>query len=100
MNKSSYLNLLGLAWRARKCTTGEELIINDMKHGKVKLLLLADDISSRTNKKLTDKCMTYQVPYMKVDDRYTLAHAIGKSERVAIGILDDGFAKKIISLLS
>lgn len=97
---NSYLNLLGLAWRARKCITGEELILQNMRNKKVKLLLIANDISPKTKKKLTDKCTTFQVPYMEVDDRKILAQAIGKSERVAIAILDEGFAKKFITMLS
>src|SRR5699024_6043459 len=98
--KSNYLNLVGLANRARKITIGEELIIKDIHAGKVTLLLISDDVCNQKKKKLQDKCTTYQVSYMEVDDRYTLGHAIGKSERVAIAILDNGFAKKIRTLLS
>lgn len=98
--KGNYLNLVGLAYRARKCSTGESIIIKDIQANKVKLLLIASDIGDQTKKKLTDKCSSYDVPYMEVDDRATLAHAIGKQERVAIAILDDGFAKKLQSLLS
>lgn len=99
MNKQ-YLNLLGLIYRARKCSTGEELIIKDIQHHKVSLLLIAEDTSESTKKRLQDKCNTYEVPYMEVDDRYTLGQAIGKQERVAIAILDKGFAKKLQTLLS
>lgn len=98
--KNNYLNLLGLAYRARKCSTGEDTIIDDIRTNRAKLILIANDISEGTKKKLTDKCNTFHVPYMEVDDRLTIAHAIGKSDRVAIAILDDGFAKKIITLLS
>lgn len=102
MNKlnNNYLNVLGLAFRARKCSTGEETIIQDIRKSKAKLILIANDISEVTKKKITDKCETFDIPYMEVDDRRTLAHAIGKSERVAIAILDKGFAKKIFTLLS
>ncbi len=100
MMKKNYLNFLGLAYRARKCSTGEETIIQDIQKNKAKLILIANDISTVTKKKITDKCKTFHVPYMEVDDRATLAHAIGKSERVAIAILDEGFAKKMITLLS
>jgi len=96
----NYLNILGLAFRARKCSTGEEMIIQDIQKNKAKLILLANDISQGTKKKMIDKCETFNVPYMEVDDRRTLAHAIGKSERVAVAILDDGFSKKIMTLLS
>lgn len=96
---NNYLNILGLAYRARKCTTGESLIIKDIQARKVRLLLLASDIGEQTKKRLTDKCNSYQIPYIEVDDRVTLAKAIGKQERVAIAILDEGFAKKLKSLL-
>lgn len=97
--KSNYLNLVGLAYRARKCSTGEETIIKDIQQKRAKLILLANDIGQQTKKKLTDKCKTYNIPYIIVDDRETLANAIGKSQRVAIAILDTGFARKIRSLL-
>jgi|SRR5690625_809745 len=98
--KNNYLGILGLAFRARQCSTGEDTIIQDIQQNRAKLILIANDISETTKKKITDKCKTYHVPYMEVDDRVTLAHAIGKSERVAIAILDEGFAQKMLTLLS
>ena|SRR5699024_2468316 len=98
--KNNYLNILGLAYRARKCSTGEDTIIQDIQKNRAKLVLVANDISDVTKKRMVDKCNTFHVPYVEVDNRVTLGHAIGKSERVAIAILDDGFAKKMTSLLS
>ncbi|RDW17800.1 YlxQ family RNA-binding protein [Oceanobacillus chungangensis] len=97
--KNSYLNLIGLAYRARKCSLGEELIVKDIQNQRAKLVLLASDIGPQTKKKLMDKCSYYNVPVVIVDDRETLSNAIGKSQRVAVGILDAGFATKIQSLL-
>ncbi|WP_182199196.1 YlxQ family RNA-binding protein [Paraliobacillus salinarum] len=98
-NNQAYLNLIGLAYRAKKITIGEESIIRDIQKGKAKLVLLANDIGSQTKKKLMDKCDYYQVPICIVDDRDTISHAIGKTGRVAIAINDDGFASKLNSLL-
>ncbi|AIF43723.1 MULTISPECIES: YlxQ family RNA-binding protein [Virgibacillus] len=97
--QNSYLNMVGLAYRARKCSLGEETIVKDIQQKKAKLVLVASDIGPQTKKKITDKCKTYKVPFEIVDDRETLSHAIGKSQRVAIAILDAGFAEKIKSLL-
>lgn len=91
--------MLGLAFRAGKCTIGEEAIVKNIQQNKIKLLLIANDASANTLKKLTDKCKFYHVPYVVVDDRATLSHAIGKVGRVAVGIHDQGFADKIASLL-
>lgn len=93
------MNLLGLAYRAKKITVGEESIIRDIQKGKAKLVLLASDIGPQTKKKLTDKCQYYRVPFRTVDDRTTISHAIGKNGRVAIAITDDGFATKLNTLL-
>ncbi|KGX88596.1 YlxQ family RNA-binding protein [Pontibacillus marinus] len=96
---SSYLNMVGLAFRAGKCTLGEEAIIRDIQRNRAYLILIAEDTGVNTKKKLTDKCRSYEVPFRKVDDRDTLSNAIGKSGRVAIAITEHGFAKKIMSLL-
>lgn len=97
--QNNYLNLLGLANRAGKCSTGEDMILNDIKSGRAKLVLLASDTGSRTHKRITDKCKSYNIPFAIADDSDTLSHAIGKHKRVAVAILDAGFANKIKSLL-
>ncbi|WP_138414759.1 YlxQ family RNA-binding protein [Aquibacillus sediminis] len=94
-----YLNLIGLAYRAKKCTLGEESIIRDIQKRKAKLVLLASDTGPQTRKKIVDKCSYYQIPLRIVDDRDTISQAIGKTGRVAVAILDTGFATKITSLL-
>ncbi|MFZ3576645.1 YlxQ family RNA-binding protein [Virgibacillus sp. DJP39] len=96
--KNNYLNMVGLAYRARKCSLGEE-VVKDIKKKRAKLVLLANDTGPQTTKKITDKCKTYEIPLRVVDDKETLSNSIGKSERVAIAILDAGFADKIKSLL-
>ncbi|MGJ9458897.1 L7Ae/L30e/S12e/Gadd45 family ribosomal protein [Oceanobacillus sp. CF4.6] len=97
--KNNYLNLIGLAQRAGKLSLGEETILKDIRSNRAKLVLLASDIGPQTKKKLTNKCKYYEVPFIIADDRETLSNAIGKSHRVAIAILDAGFATKIKSLL-
>ncbi|UOR12692.1 YlxQ family RNA-binding protein [Halobacillus amylolyticus] len=95
----SYLNIIGLALRAGKVTLGEEHIVKDIQRGRAKLVLVANDTGKQTMKKLTDKCSSYHIPCYVVDDRETLSQAMGKSGRVAIAVLDQGFAKKLQSLL-
>ena len=100
MTNQAVLQLLGLAARARKVISGEELVVNEVRHGKAKLVLLASDASANTSKKLTDKCTYYNVELHVFGDRYDLGHATGKEARVALAITDSGFAKKISSLLN
>lgn len=90
---SNYLNLLGLANRARKLVHGEGTIVEGIRNKQVKLVLIAEDASDNTQKKLTDKCKSYQVPYVIIDNRQVLSKAIGKEGRVAVGVTDAGFLR-------
>jgi len=100
MNKEKILQLLGLATRARKVVTGEELVIKEIQKGNAKLVILASDASQNSRKKIQDKCTHYNVEFHSFSDRYELGHAIGKEKRVVIAITDQGFAKKLSSLLN
>ncbi|MRX70633.1 YlxQ family RNA-binding protein [Bacillus lacus] len=99
MNNQPWFSLLGLANRARKVVSGEELVIKEVRQSRAKLVILSEDASDNTAKKVTDKCHFYQVPLVKVEDRYTLGQAIGKDARVTVAIVDQGFAAKLRSLL-
>jgi len=92
------LSLLGLASRARQIACGDVLLKNIQKK-KVYFLIIADDASENTKKKYSDKCHFYGIDYMIIGHIDELSRSIGKDNRVAIGILDKGFANKIKSKL-
>ncbi|MBX9972448.1 YlxQ family RNA-binding protein [Cytobacillus firmus] len=99
MNSNQWMSLLGLANRARKITSGEELAVKEIRSGKAKLVLLSADASANTAKKVTDKCKSFGVPYKLIQNREMLGKAIGKEARVVVAVLDAGFAKKLLTLL-
>lgn len=99
MKQQQWMSLLGLANRARKLITGEELVVKEIRNGKAKLVILAGDASLNTEKKISDKCHFYNVPLKKVENRSVLGQAIGKEERVTVAVLDEGFARKLQTLL-
>ncbi len=99
MNQKQWMSLLGLANRARKTISGEELVVKDVKNGRAKLVLLSKDASHNTSKKILDKCHYYKVPVKRVENREILGQAIGKDARVVVALLDEGFAKKLALLL-
>ncbi|MCD7033741.1 YlxQ family RNA-binding protein [Metabacillus sp. GX 13764] len=94
-----WMSLLGLANRARKVISGEELVVKEVRRGGAKLVLLSDDASANTHKKVTDKCRTYKVPVAFVPDRNVLGKAIGKDARVVAAVTEAGFASKLKGLL-
>jgi len=99
MTQQQWMSLLGLANRARKLISGEELVVKEVRSGKAKLVLLASDASKNTEKKISDKCAYYQIPLKRVENRSLLGQAIGKEARVVVAILDEGFAQKLRTLL-
>jgi ribosomal protein L7Ae-like RNA K-turn-binding protein len=99
MKTNQWMSLLGLANRARKIISGEELSVKEIRSGKAKLILLSRDASINTTKKITDKCKSHEVPCKIVENRDLLGQAIGKEARVVVAVLDDGFAKKLVTLL-
>lgn len=99
MKQEKWLSLLGLANRARKLVTGEDLVIKEIQKQRVYLVLIAKDASNNTLKTIMNKCNYYNIPVRQVSDRYTLGNSIGKEARVVIGIKDKGFSEKIKQLL-
>lgn len=95
MEEMKWLNTLGLIYRANKLMTGEELVVKGIQKQKIHFVILSVDASDNTKKKLINKCNYYDIPYAIKGDRELLGRAIGKAERVVIGIADIGFAKKI-----
>lgn len=99
MNKDQIINFLGLAMRAGKVKTGESVILNDLKKNKLKFVIVASDASENTTKVIKNKCDSNRVPMRIFASRVELGQALGKSERVNIGITDQGFAKKLLSMI-
>lgn len=94
------LSLLGLAARARKVVSGEELVVKEVQQKRARLVVLSKDASDLTTKKIKDKTTFYKTPICYVEDRYVLGHAIGKDARVVVAITDQGFATKLQTLLN
>ena len=94
MSVNSVLNTLGLAKRAGKSVTGDELVLQISKN-QVVLVLLASDASNRTKKQMYSKCEYYGVEVIEHFNKEEISNAIGMHNRIAVGISDSGFSKLI-----
>ncbi|MEK3935040.1 YlxQ family RNA-binding protein [Sporosarcina sp. FSL W7-1349] len=92
--------MLGMAARARKIITGEELVVREVRSGNARLVIISKDASKNTMKKINDKCNSYNVEKHVYGTREELGHAIGKESRVVLALTDAGFAGKISGLLN
>ena len=89
------LQILGLAFRAKKVISGEDFCIEGIRKGEIKYLFLAKDAGVNTTKRITDKAKYYNVVLDTSFSSEELSSAIGKNNRMVVGIKDAGFAKKI-----
>ncbi|MCK8633631.1 ribosomal L7Ae/L30e/S12e/Gadd45 family protein [Apilactobacillus kunkeei] len=93
-NKEQILNFIGLAKRAGKITTGENILLNAIKKNKIKFLIIATDSGKASLKKFTDKANSYNIPTNQMFTKVEISDAIGMP-RTIIGIADNGFAKRL-----
>lgn len=98
-NEQRILNMLGLARRAGKLVTGEELVLNAVRANKTNLVFIASDAGQATAKKVTDKTTFYNVPLVATFTKQALNDATGMA-RTIYGVSDAGFAKKIKQLIN
>ncbi len=93
------LRALGLCARARKLIFGTPMICDAMKgQKKLFLVLSASDNSENTEKRLRDRCAYYGVPHAVLSaDGETLAHALGKSARLAAVAVSDENMYRLVS---
>lgn len=94
MNRKAF-NSLGLAMRAGKLLTGEEAVLEAVRTGEAKLVVIASDVSDNARKKITDKCTFYKVALEVFGSREELGASIGKPGRVVAAVTDSGFARMI-----
>ncbi len=97
--KNKIANTLGLAMRAGKIVTGDEL--NDaIKKNKVDLVFIGNNASARTQEDLQKLCGYRDIPVLMILTKEEISASIGKFNRVALGIKDPGFSQLIKSYLT
>lgn len=97
MPNKKALNLLGLATRARRLVSGEELVLQSIQQQKVNLVICTTDCSENTIKKIKNKCEYYQIPFIRQFTRAEVSAAIGK-QRSVIALADQGFTKSLLKM--
>ncbi len=100
MNKEEQLlNLLGLAQRAGKLVSGEDLVIKSIQSNQAQLVFLAQDAGPNLRKTIEDKSRYYKKTVVDQFSTQELSLAIGRQRKV-LSVVDSGFAKKMRSIMS
>lgn len=87
---------LGFARKAGKTMSGVNTCTFGIEKGKVELVVLAEDISENSKKKIMKEIRRNRVAYVTSGTVQELSQAIGQTGRSVIGICDKGFAEVIL----
>ncbi|BBF42891.1 ribosomal protein L7Ae family protein [Lachnospiraceae bacterium KM106-2] len=100
MNKKKVLSYIGLATKAGKVASGEFMTEKSVKESHAQLVIVAEDASDNTKKMFTNMCTHYKVPIYFCGEKSEIGHCMGKEMRASLAILDQGFAKAMLKVLS
>lgn len=98
MNK--VFSMIGLATRAGKTVAGEFSVEKAIKENKAKLVIISVESSDNTKKLFSNKCKFYKIPIFVYGTKEELGMATGNGSRASIAVLDFGFSKSIMNMLT
>ena len=93
--KNKMYGLIGLARRAGRLLCGLGSVVDGIRGRNVFLVIISEDASDSSKKKITDKCGFYNVKYIFFGSMNDLGRAIGYNECTAVAITDKGFADSV-----
>ena len=93
--RKKVISLLGFAARSRNLVTGYNTCLKLIPSGKLKLLIIADDVGDNTRDKMLQKCETYGIDVVRFGSCEELSKATGKEDKGLFGITEMGFARSI-----
>lgn len=97
MNNKFY-SLLGLCKKSGNLYCGNYNVKKCIKDGKAILVIIAQDVSEKTENEFVKLCNIKKVPYLKVGYKRLLGNSIGKSDIAVICIKDINFSNRIINV--
>lgn len=92
-------SMIGLSMKAGRLAYGSDMCEEHIKSNNAKLLIVAEDASDNTKKKIKNLCITKNIEVIFFGSIDLISHSIGKNNKAIIAILDDGFAIKIKEML-
>ncbi len=98
-SKEKVISLLGLAMRSGNVVSGDFIVEKTIKKRQVKLLLLSEEVAKNNAEKYEHLSERYGLTMRQILTKEELGNAIGKEARVVVGVIDAGFAKKLVELI-
>ena len=89
------MSLLGFAKKSGNLVSGVNTCGFAIAKGRAKLVILAEDISAGSEKKIMKEIRKKGVPFIKYGTIDSLSQIAGESGRSVFAVLDEGFAQSI-----
>lgn len=96
MTRNKVMSYLGFAARSRNIVSGYNTCEMMISKGKIKLLIIAEDMAENTKKKMIQKCSSNLVEYRIFATSDELSQITGTGGKGLFGITDSHFAKIIV----
>ena len=97
-NNPKLRGALGLAMRAGKIKFGFDTVKESVTNGLAEFVLIATDLSEKSEKEIRFVCSKYNVSVIKTGyDMEDFKTAIGKKTGI-VSVVDSGFAKMILKV--
>ncbi|EEU21507.1 ribosomal L7Ae/L30e/S12e/Gadd45 family protein [Lactobacillus mulieris] len=93
-NREKTINFLGLIQRAGKLVSGTDMVISSIKARKVKLVIIASDLSQATRQEVVSLAQKNSLPIIDEFSELEISQAIGKARKV-LAVSDLGFSKAL-----
>lgn len=93
-------NLIGIAQRAGKVSSGVPAAHTSLEKKRACVLLISEDIASNSRELLLKTCIKQNIPWVTLGSRYDIGDSIGKEYRVALTIDEAGIADAILQAIA
>lgn len=98
--KRKIFSYLGFAKKSGNLVAGVNTCTFALAKKKVRLMILAEDISENSEKKIMKEIRKHGVSFVKYGSIDDLSHAVGTSGRSVFAICDDHFSEVILNAIN
>lgn len=99
-NKTKLCGLIGLTTKAGKIVYGTDACLEELRKGKINLIIVAMNASDRTKLTFRQEAKKNHVAIYEILSIDELSRAMGKVNKAVVGIKDIGFSKKMIDIIN
>ena len=96
---NDFFAMLGFAAKARALAFGAGAVESGVKSGRAKLVIIDEALSAASKKSMKDMCAYYRVQMAEAGPAGKLGASCGKGEKKIVGVMQKGFADRLIEIL-